>query len=575
MSGHFFQRNWGVMREDVSRAIRDFFEKGIMPEGNNDTTIVLISKDKNPESLAEFRPISLCNIIYKIISKCLANLLRPILNDIISEMQSAFVPGRLIMDNVVIAFESFHKIQRSKNKNNTHCAYKLDLSKAYDRMDWGFLEKALLKVGFCEKWTKWVMACVTSVRFSMRINGRNLEQFSPTRGIRQGDPLSPYLFLFVGEALSCILKKETEDGRITPLKVARGAPGVSNLLFANDSLLFFKASSEEVRSVGSALDLFQRCTGQLISHSKCSLLFSLACPQSKQLDIKSILHVPNSTFEEKYLGLPTPDGRMKGDQFQPILNRFTKRLTNWAERFMSHGAKDTLIKSVAQAIPAYAMGIFKMSMGFCKEYERLIQDFWWGDDKENKKVHWMAWENMIKPKGRGGLGFRDIHLFNQALLARQAWRLVQNPNSLCARIIKARYFPHGDILNTVFAYDPSPAWKGIEFGLELLKFGIIKRVGNGRSIQIIRDNWIPRKEGLKITNMKKNSRRRWVNQLFVPGSKAWNPNLLQELFHEHDVEAIASISIPESDSEDRIAWHYEKNGMFSVRSAYHLALSRK
>jgi hypothetical protein len=256
----------------------------------------------------------------------------------------------------MIAFESFHKIQRSKNPRDNHCAYKLDLSQAYDRVAWGFLEKTLLKLGFCKKWTNWVMACVRSVRFSVRINGHTHEPFIPSRGLRQGDPLSPYLFLFVGEVLSCILKKDTSEGRIAPLKVARGAPGVSSLLFADDSLLFFKATLEEARAVYSSLKLFQRCTGQLLSPSKCSVLFSSACPVASQLEIKAILSVSTSTFDEKYLGLPSLEGRMK------------------------NGSKDALIKSVAQALPAYAMGVFKMTNGFCEQYERLIRDFWWGDE---------------------------------------------------------------------------------------------------------------------------------------------------------------------------------------------------
>jgi hypothetical protein len=544
MPGRFFQRNWALMKEEVVRAVKGFFENGIIPEGLNDTTIVLIPKGSNPESLADYRPISLCNVLYKIISKCMVNRLRPILNNIISESQSAFVPERLITDNAIIAFECFHKIQRCKNPRDSHCAYKLDLSKAYDRVDWRFLEQILLKLGFCKRWIEWVMTCVCSVRFSVRINGYNSEPFSPSRGLRQGDPLSPYLFLFVGEALSCALNKQSVVGSITPIKVARGAPGISNLLFADDSLLFFKASPEEARAVDSSLKLFQRCTGQLLSPSKCSILFSSACPMAIQSEIKSILGISSSTFEEKYLGFPTPDGRMKNSCFQPIMARFTKRLSNWVERLMSHGAKDTLIKSVIQALPGHIMGVFKLSTGFCEQYEKLIRDFWWGDDENQRRVHWTAWDNITKPKGRGGLGFRDMHLLNQALLARQAWRLIQNPSSLCARVLKAKYYPHGNLLDTVFTSDPSPVWKGVEFGLQLLKEGIINRIGDGRNTQIIRDQWLPRDSGLRITTMKKNSRRRWVNQLICSETRTWNEPLLQELFMDHDVRSILSIKLP-------------------------------
>jgi hypothetical protein len=133
-------------------------------------------------------------------------------------------------------------------------------------------------------------------------------------------------------------------------------------LFADDSLFFFKATTEESRVVDGTLKLFQRCTGQLLSPSKCSILFSKVCPTASQTEIKSILNLTTSTFEEKYLGLPTLEGRMKNDCFQPIMSRFSKRLTNWEERFLPHVAKDTLIKSIAQALPAYAMGVFKLDL---------------------------------------------------------------------------------------------------------------------------------------------------------------------------------------------------------------------
>lgn len=131
----FFQRNWAVLKEEVIQGVLNFCADGIMPEGVNETTIVLIPKGNEPQCIKDYRPISLCNVIYKVISKLLVNRLRPFLDDLISESQSAFVPGRMITDNAIIAFECFHKISHSKNRRDTHCAYKLDLAKAYDRVD--------------------------------------------------------------------------------------------------------------------------------------------------------------------------------------------------------------------------------------------------------------------------------------------------------------------------------------------------------------------------------------------------------------------------------------------------------
>jgi hypothetical protein len=180
---------------------------------------------------------------------------------------------------------------------------------------------------------------------------------------------------------------------------------------------------------------------------------------------------------------------------------------------------------------------------------------------------------MIKPKRGGGIGFRDMKLFNQALLARQAWRLIQRPDSLCARVLKSKYYPHGELIDTVFASEASPVWRGIEYGLELLKAGLIWRVGDGRKINIQRDNWIPRKEGLKPANFIRRSRLRWVNQLMLADGSGWNSDLVNQLFYPFDAEEICNIKLPRAGGRDVLAWHYEKSGVFSVRSAYRLAVS--
>jgi len=242
----FFQRNWDELRYEIIRAVKQFFEDAIMPPGVNDTSIVLVPKKHNSDD---------------VVSKCLVNRLRPLLEQIISPNQSAFIPGRLIMDNDLIAFECIHSIQQNRTGRNNFCAYKLDLSKAYDRVDWDYLKGVLLKLGFHSTWVQWVMACVTTVRYSINFNGVLLDSFQPTRDLRQGDPLSLYLFLFVAECLSVLLNKGSETGEIVPLKVTRRAPAISHLMFADDSLLFFKVDEQHAHSVKKILEVFCNSTG--------------------------------------------------------------------------------------------------------------------------------------------------------------------------------------------------------------------------------------------------------------------------------------------------------------------------
>jgi len=144
LPARFFQRNWGLLKEDIIHAVRVFFKVGTIPEGVNDTAIVLIPKVQHPETLKDYRPISLCNVLYKVVSKCLVNRLKPLLDPVISENQSAFIQ-RLITDNALIAFECIHAIQRDNSVNSKFCAVKLDLAKAYDRVDWSYLEHAMEK----------------------------------------------------------------------------------------------------------------------------------------------------------------------------------------------------------------------------------------------------------------------------------------------------------------------------------------------------------------------------------------------------------------------------------------------
>jgi hypothetical protein len=215
------------------------------------------------------------------------------------------------------------------------------------------------------------------------------------------------------------------------------------------------------------------------------------------------------------------------------------------------------------------MGIFKLPFGLCDELTKMIRNYWWGEENGKRKTHWMAWENLMRSKDQGGIGFRDLRLFNQALLARQAWRLLQNPDTLCAQVLRAKYYPTGSLLDTVFTGNSSATWQAIVHGLDLLKKGIIWRVGNGENIRVWRDPWIPRATEYHPISQQGRCRHRWVSDFLAPDG-TWNEQLLNRWFHQIDVDAIMQIRPSRRNAEDFIAWQPDKHGVFSVSSAYKL-----
>jgi hypothetical protein len=187
----------------------------------------------------------------------------------------------------------------------------MDLTKAYDRVDWGFLESTLIQFGFDPLWVRRVMSCIKSVKFKVRINNQLTKEIVPTRGLRQGDPLSPYLFLFVAECFSKVLRNAISNQGLREFRICRSSPGLSHLMFADDCILFFEANRNQAMIIKKAITDFEKGSGQLLSANKCSILFNEQCPDGSQQQVRQILEIQREEFEDKYLGLPTPEGRMK------------------------------------------------------------------------------------------------------------------------------------------------------------------------------------------------------------------------------------------------------------------------
>ena len=243
-----------------------------------------------------------------------------------------------------------------------------------------------------------------------------------------------------------VQKSRMQSSVLKGIKVASSAPMVGHLLFADDSLLLFKANRENAMEIKDVLQLYCRASGQQVNLDKSSIHFAKGCRQVTRVEMKGILDVHNESLSEKYLGMPSDVGNSSNGAFKYLKDRIWKKVQGWMEKCLSAGGKEVLIKSVAQAIPTYSMSCFKLPRGLCLHINSLLRNFWWGSTEGKRKTCWVSWDDMVKPKFFGGLGFRDIELFNLALLAKQAWRILQDDNTLSARILRAVYFPSGEFL---------------------------------------------------------------------------------------------------------------------------------
>lgn len=418
-SGIFYQSQWEIIQAIIHESARHHQSSSTLLPVMNQTYLALIPKIKAPTKACHYRPIALCNFSYKILTKIIANRLKAFMPTLISENQSAFVSRRQIQDNIIVAHELYNHLKLLRSGDNGAFGLKLDMNKAYDRIEWNFLQAVLEKMGFAQNWVDLVMSCVSSTKLAVMMNGSPGDFFTPTRGLRQGDPLSPFLFLFVNDVLSKMIIKACASSLLDPIHIGPQALGVSHLFFADDSLFFLQATLQNCEHLSDLLHTYCVASGQLINVEKSSIFFSPnTLPEIVSL-ISFVLRIPVSTDPGKYLGLPTVWGRSKRAALGYIKEAVLKKVNGWKQATLSPAGKEVLLKSVATAIPAYPMSVFKFPRTLCTEINSILANFWWGKS-DSKGIHWKSWDFLCLPKTAGGLGFRNLEEFNNALLAKQA-----------------------------------------------------------------------------------------------------------------------------------------------------------
>jgi hypothetical protein len=351
------------------RFVSEFHRNGKLAKGINSTFIALIPKIDNPQRLNDFRPISLVGSLYKILAKVLANRLRLVIGSVVSESQTAFVRDRQILDGVLIANEAVDEARRSKKEL---MLFKVDFEKAYDYVDWGYLDGVMGKMSFPVMWRKWMKECVCTATASILVNGSPTEEFPLERGLRQGDPLSPFLFLLAAEGLNVLMEAVVVSNLFTGYSIGvQDHVVVSHLQFADDTLLVGAKSWANVRALRAVLVLFETMSGLKVNFNK-SMLVGVNIPDSWLGEAASVLCCRVGKIPFLYLRLSIGGDPRRLVFWDPVVARLKSRLSGWKSRFLSFGGRLVLLKSVLTSLPVYALSFFKAPSGIISSIESLL-----------------------------------------------------------------------------------------------------------------------------------------------------------------------------------------------------------
>jgi hypothetical protein len=345
-----------VVKGDLKKLLLEFYVNGKIPKEMLSYFITLILKVPNPHSIFEFRPISLLGNLYKIVAKMLATRLGTVMDKIISKNQSAFIKGRLLVDGVLMVNEVVDLAKTAKQK----CMiFKVDFEKAYDSVNWKFLVYMLKKFEFAEKWIRWVEACVCARNLSVLVNGSPTREVKIERGLKQGDPLAPFLFLLVVEGLSLLMSRAVSLGYFKPFDIKNSGIVVSHLQYADDTLFIGEACVENLWCVKAILRCFELMSGLKINFAK-SMIFGVVPDEPFMRVASKFLNCKVGKFPFIYLGLSVGANPRKESTWEPVIEVLQRRLHSWQNRFVSLGGRVILINSVLAAIPLFYLSFFKM-----------------------------------------------------------------------------------------------------------------------------------------------------------------------------------------------------------------------
>ena len=422
---------------------------------------------------------------------------------------------------------------------------------AYDRVSWSFLKTVLISMNFGSNWVHMIMECVFS--------GSPTQEFLPTRGVREGDQIFPYLFLFCANILSIALIQAEGQKKIKGIKLGRSGRSFTHLFYVDDSLFFFQNDRNSLNNLKGIILWYCSLSGQSINFMKSDLYCFPNMHPSIQESLTELLQVNLVHNPSKYLGLNFKLRDRRVVDFEDLVERLQTKLQGQSAKLLSQASRATLISVVLQSMPLYTFSCFKVPETICNKLDATIRDFWWGHKNGTRKMHLIGWDKLCTPKSKGGLGFKRFTDFNQAMLAKRYWKIQSNPNSLLARTYKTKYFPRTSLKD----YTPKPfyswTWRAIANPQCIVLHEGRWIVGAGHQIPLNYLDWFqaPRHK-LREVNLTNGI----VANLLVINSKAWNCNLLRKLYLYPTCIEIMKTPIPKTDyNPDKLVWKHSSSGI--------------
>lgn len=485
-SSEFFIGCCSVVGAEISEAVLEFFRSGRLLKQWNATTLVLIPKFPNAERMSDFRPISCLNTLYKVIAKLLASRLKWLLPQVISSSQSAFMPGRLLAENVLLATEL---VQGYKRKNiEPRAMLKVDIRKAFDSVNWNFILKALRSLRVPEKFIGWISECLTTPSFSVCTNGKPSGYFQSSKGLRQGDPISPYLFLLAMEVFSSLLKSRFNQGYISFHPKASGI-SLSHLMFADDVMIFFDGSEASLHGINEALDDFASWSGLHINREKTQLFHAGLDPLQ---DTAISRHgFPVASLPIRYFGLPLMHRKLRISEYEPLLSQIARKFKGWAVKTLSFAGRTQLIASVIYGTVNFWISTFVLPKGCLKRIESLCSRFLWSGSIDGSTGAKVAWATVCLPKKEGGLGLCRLTSWNSTLCLRFVWILFSGQSSLWAQWHKFHNIKNNSFWELTESSRDSWTWKEILRLRPVAEQFVKAVVGSGDLVSFWFDSWTP------------------------------------------------------------------------------------